>query len=324
MYSAYLKIINIILLMTCALISAYFIYRYTNNFIIPILGFLMISLSARLGIFAVSFYNEVLASLLIVLVSIALYKLVKEGFNTKTSLFFCLSLGILILTKAIFYYFLFLCPIFLFVYWTIIGESFRNSIIRLFIIFGLTYLIVGPWIIRNYIQLGTLSISGRSGLVLTQRANLNDLIFEDYTGSIIYYSRTIKWVRKNFESRLDPVFYEKLKKNKYKEDAYSYKGKIHREYDLSGPKLNHYLLSKAKERILKNPLEHVMAIIPISIRGVFTEYGYGFNPRVKKSGDTFGMMFLNFDVTKFYISAKSSLSILYVFLFFRDFYSFYF
>ena len=57
----YLKIINIIFLMLSALISAYFVYRYTGKKWVSVICFLLISLSGQLGRYTGRFYTEILS-----------------------------------------------------------------------------------------------------------------------------------------------------------------------------------------------------------------------------------------------------------------------
>ena len=102
----YLKIINIIFLMLSALISAYFVYRYTGKKWVSVICFLLISLSGQLGRFTGTFYTETLAALLLIALSFLLYELVEKGFTKRRAFTAGLSLGALALTKAVYLYFL--------------------------------------------------------------------------------------------------------------------------------------------------------------------------------------------------------------------------
>jgi 4-amino-4-deoxy-L-arabinose transferase-like glycosyltransferase len=198
----WLKLVNILFLMLSALIAFYIIFQISNNVFLSFISFLMISLSGTLGKYAVSFYNEILTALLILIVSYSLHNLVNNTYSKKRTFIFGLLLGILVLTKAIFYYFVFISGFCLFLYWIINRVSLRHSLYGITILLVAAFIIIVPWKVRNYINFKTFSLADRSGIVLLTRSYFNEYVSQDYIGSVILYSSRVDWVKKNIETVL--------------------------------------------------------------------------------------------------------------------------
>jgi len=306
----WLKIINIIFLMMCALIASLIVYKILNNVLFSLFCFLMISLSGTLGKYAVSFYNEILTALLILLVSYSLYNLVNNTYSKKRTVIFGLLLGILILTKAIFYYFIFISGICLFVYWKINKISLKRSLYGTAILLFAAFILIGPWKIRNYINFKTFSLAERSGIVLLTRSYFNEAVSKDYIGSIILYSSRIDWIKKKYRKRIDTKLLRELKSSKYKRDAYSLRDKLSSERGLKHPELDNYMFKLGASRILTGIDKHILAVVPVSLKGMFSERGYGFYN--KNTSVTVGKKYFNFDVSKYFYSLNAFPNILYM------------
>lgn len=105
-----------------------------------------------------------------------------EAANRKNVNLFVLTgiaFGLLILTKAIFYY---VVPVLIVV---VMIYQYQNLRLKNYVLLILSVaIIIGPWMIRNYSIYGELSITQRGGTVLYQRAMLNQMNGEEIEGAI--------------------------------------------------------------------------------------------------------------------------------------------
>jgi 4-amino-4-deoxy-L-arabinose transferase-like glycosyltransferase len=313
----YLKIGNIILLMATALLSGYFVYLYSKNILASGICYFLIAFSGSLGYFTSRFYSEPLATFLVVAGSFSLYNLTQNGFTRRRAFLCGLLLASLALTKAIFYYLIYLCCILLFIWWISQGIGVKNSFKRiLFFLLG-AFILLGPWIIRNYIQIGTFSIAGRAGLNLTVRANYDEASKEEYRALILMYAPKFKWVRQQSKTYVDSAMREKLKG--YVQRAYSRRDQLKSELHLEDPELDQFLFNEAKQRIVSNFVNHLALVLPVALRGSGVEVGYGFNPK-NSLRETIGIKTFGVDVSKLFISTKLIPNIVFIVAFFGAFF----
>jgi len=314
----YLKIINIIFLIATALLSSYIVYRYTRNVFVSGICFFLISLSGSLTKEYNEFLSEVPSAFLITLVSVLLCNLAVRRYSHRLAFIFGLFLGALVLIKAIFFYFVFLCSFFLLIWSLNRGLGIKQSVKQVILVVIGAYILIGPWQVRNYIQLGTSSITERSGIVLLSRAYYNVMLFEDYYASILYFARDIRWVEKKFETSFDATVYEKLNPTnliQYNLDVYKHANKIRAELDLSAQETSDFLLKEAKQKILANFGKHLAMVVPFAIRGSFFERGYGFYQR-DTHHETIGIKKVGFDISKYFIALKALPNVIFVSVFF--------
>lgn len=105
-----------------------------------------------------------------------------------------LSLGALILTKAIFLYVAAALIVFL-ALWTL-WHWFRNADVRanvaglLILVLSIVF-IVGPWMARNYYYLGTTQVTQRGGLQLMIRAKKDQMTRTEYLGAFYVWAPPI-------------------------------------------------------------------------------------------------------------------------------------
>ncbi len=99
------------------------------------------------------------------------------------------ALGLLTLTRATFYYFLLpiccLAAIRLLVDRRRL-EPWRYARLCFMMVFS-SLLLVGPWMIRNYIHFGTATLTGRGGQILAGRANFNTMTGEEFRQALIIW-----------------------------------------------------------------------------------------------------------------------------------------
>jgi len=309
----YLKIINIIFLMLCALISAYFVYRYTSKKWVSVICFLLISLSGQLGRFTGRFYTEILAALLLVALSFLLYELVEKGFTKRRAFTAGLSLGALALTKAVYLYFLYLSCILLFILWLYQKKGIKKTINEVSIFFLGAFILLAPWFAHNYFKVGTLSmVGGRSGVNLLARASMNNMTDEEYRANILLSLPNFSFVKKTRKKYINPELKKKIKETRYYDLAYSEQDRIKKMTGLRGVELNDYVVNIGMKRILKNFKKHLTLVPLVSLRGIVnTEHVYGFD-RLKNdlTFNTISQKNYNIDISKVHFPGSKMINFL--------------
>lgn len=313
----YLKIGNIVLLMATALLSGYFVFLHGKSIWVSGICYFLIAFSGSLGYFTSRFYSEPLATLLVVAASFALYQLTQKDFTRRRAFLCGLLLASLALTKAIFYYLVFLCCILLFIWWTFQSVGIKNTILRIsFLLLG-AFILIGTWNLRNYIQFNTFSLAGRAGLNLTLRANYNEISPEEYRALILMYAPWLKWVIKENNNYDRSAM--RLKLRDFWSDAKMRRDRVKSELGLKDPELDDFLFKEAKGRILSNLGKHLALVLPLALRGSSPESGYGFNPKNARH-ETIGIRKFGIDVSKFFKSAKAVPNMIYITVFFGTFF----
>lgn len=155
-------------------------YSVTGNKHIPFLALLLVlAYFIRFGGHFATLFTELPAAALITWSSFLLVMAVKKE---QLIFYFAagVSIGFLILTKAVFYY-LFLLVLFYFIF---LGDK-NQKLVKTGLLFLGVFILVGPWLIRNYNIYGEVGISPRGGVVLHQRAVQNMMTSEE-TFSAVY------------------------------------------------------------------------------------------------------------------------------------------
>jgi hypothetical protein len=138
--------------------------------------------------FITSVNSDLPAAILLLLFSVCILNYL-EGRKKKDLIISGLILGLLTLTKAVFLYLfiLFLPAILIFDLFFV-----RDKILRSWLSLGVLLISftipVGSWMIRNYIQMGTTSISDRGGEILLIRAIKNQMSDKEYWGGFYAYA----------------------------------------------------------------------------------------------------------------------------------------
>jgi len=321
-----IKITNLLFLILTAAISGYLVYIYCKSFVPAVICFLLVSLSGSLGFLANTFYSETFVALLILVLSYTFYLLIKNKFRLKMLILFGLLLGFIALTKAIFLYFIIISCCYIFFKSYIDGTEVQSCFKRSLIVLIISLCLIGPWMIRNYIQLGTFSLAGGSGVVLLTRANYNDITDDDYLKFLLFNLRGLgEWIGKKLSIDIDRKSLEKTFKKKYKYSATKFRRTISKELRLSkrNPKLNEMMVQSAKDRMINNFSNHLQMVLPIFIRGSFPEIGYGYIPNseywyhgIKREKKSLGIEYIKFDISKIWISLPTISNIIYFIAFY--------
>jgi 4-amino-4-deoxy-L-arabinose transferase-like glycosyltransferase len=195
----YLKTLNILLHILLAVATGWAAYMLTARRVPAVAA--TICLALYTGFIAESnlFYSETLAALFLLLTSTLLYL---AFFDKRPRLYASacgVALGLLLLTKAAFYYILVVLLVLLavlsvmrlfgFLRWSIVG--------RWALIAGIAWSVITPWMIRNHHITGQWKISGRGGEVLSIRAQYDTMPWSDYPNAYYYFTpmTSERWMR---------------------------------------------------------------------------------------------------------------------------------
>lgn len=138
--------------------------------------------------YLITINSEMLSILLLVLLTGSLIKFTQFK-DLKWAIWTGVIMGLLVLTKAVFYY---LLPFYLLgvliLMWNLEAQS-RKKILTNFLAICISYfLIIFPWMFRNHIHFDDFSIAERGGQVLLIRAIKNQMTEIEYKGGYYAYA----------------------------------------------------------------------------------------------------------------------------------------
>jgi hypothetical protein len=136
--------------------------------------------------------SEVPAALLLLLHAILMYMAVRTFPDRRKFLVYAASssiaLGLLALTKAIFFYWIAVLAVGLTVYFIIRGRKQRYFISLALSLILPAALLTGAWIGRNYLISNQFKLAGRDGQVLAVRAEFTSITPREYLAAFAYYT----------------------------------------------------------------------------------------------------------------------------------------
>lgn len=271
-----------------AFLAMYFVYLLTKNMFYGYIALFLVGFSNSLLFSAWSINTEHQAALFVVCASISLYQAVKVK-TKKYFAFLGISLGLLVLTKAVFIYCIYFILIFLLLLIKAGVFEKKKILIRIAVLLTAYFALAGSWMVRNYVHFDRAYITGRGGMILLIRAEYNTMNKTEYFGSFLY------WTPGNYVHR-------KLIPRYYGQNA-AYKGgplwRLHRNNHETGhlrratnkrvemmknsgskgetAPIDKELQSLAKSKILAHPFRHILTTIPMAWRGIFVENTYARN-----------------------------------------------
>jgi hypothetical protein len=279
------KKINLAIHFFHAILLYLLIFFFTrNNYLSFVGGFFILSSTYFLNN-ANYFMTESFSSIFVLIHSVSFYLIfTKTKFRFLNLCITSISLGCLILTKAIFlywFYVLFIFLLFSFFYRKLLNIMKINSpnffyyinfnhIITFTIVIGL---LIFPWQFRNFIEEGSFKISLQGGNVIAERAEYLKTDISDIKYGIIYYIPS---------NKLKTLYQDKLKEKSFMFDE-SHPNSHYRnsdDYETS------YVLSKLEwsdknkpdevfkksiELIKNDPAKHLYLSLMFFVRGVFQE-----------------------------------------------------
>lgn len=273
------------ILILTAFLTMYIVYMITKNFVCGYIALFLTGHSIALLTSVYSLKLEHFVAPFVLFVSIFLYKAVKE----KSKKYFALlgaALGLLVLTRASFMYFI----VFLWVFLILLGIAGvferRKLLIKIIILTTIYFALVGSWMVRNYVHFGSFYITGRGGVVLLIRAYYNMMNTKEYLGSFLYWTPD-QYVEKTLVERyfgenadLKAGALERLNRDNHQTGYYrlarAVRGelmKVHRAPEES-PAVDKQLRSIARRKILAHPFRHILTTSTFAWRGLFVETGY--------------------------------------------------
>lgn len=279
-----LRLGQIPILLITALLSMYLAFQLTHKMVYGYSALLLTGLSVGLFTSMQSLKIEHFSALWVVLVAILFYKVMQK----KTKKWFSalgIGLGILVLTKAIYMYFLVIILIYLFyLYRKNIVE--KRNVIWGASLMGLFYiLVVGSWMTRNYIHFGKFYITHRGGVVMLVRAKYNQMNATEYFGSFLYWTPdnyAQKVLYENYgRNALSPggVLYRLNRDNPegYYKSGRAVRGIIEREHKGEVARNEERVEMEGMKQILQHPIRNLLIAIPLGWQGIFVEKGYRLN-----------------------------------------------
>ncbi|MDA0261485.1 MAG: hypothetical protein O3A21_04720 [Proteobacteria bacterium] len=183
------KQINVLMLLLTGIVVWVLAWRLTGRSWIAHIGLLLCLANLELHEYATYLVSDFLALLLMALGSFALY-LSGTKIDWRWSGIAGFLLGLLVLTKAAFV----LLAITVLAVFLICAfraqEGQRRKFVQLAAVFAISHMvIVGSWVVRNWIELGAPMITQRGGHVLAHRVELNTMTPSEYGIAFLWWTR---------------------------------------------------------------------------------------------------------------------------------------
>ena len=172
-------------LILCASVFAALL-AITDTYVMGVVGAVIVGLALDVD----TLLTEPAAAALLGLTSFLCMRSIRSG-QRKYYLFSGLSFGLLILTKAVFFYIglalIGAVSSLLALQWFRGVEIKTRSTGSLIFVLGVA-IIVGPWMVRNLYQFGSLHITQRSGVVLMLRAHYDQMNWTEFKGTFYVWA----------------------------------------------------------------------------------------------------------------------------------------
>ena len=147
--------------------------------------------------------------------------------------------------------------------------------------FALAFTIpVGGWMTRNYAHFDRFYLTGRGGGVLSIRAEINEMTATEYAAAFLYWGNswtTRSWAREHLLPRVfereDYQRFDRARTNTtgFYQSARRRKDELYELHDGDRAAADKALTAEAKRRILRHPVRHLLASIPLAYRGLCVE-----------------------------------------------------
>jgi hypothetical protein len=255
--------------------------------------------------------TEYLASFLLLLQSIFMVLYLRRQ-TLVSAVCFGISFGLLILTKAVALYISFVSvPIILLFSYLHKRLSYKNCIHFLIICFASITLLIAPWMLRNYQNFGSFTLTERGGLVLLTRAMKNQMTDKEYKSAFYVYApvelKKLHFFREFFGFN-DPnrdlsVELERLFRSRPGDAKAAEKGDVNgaksffhkamaysKQLSLLGvTDVDEGLKNQAKRLIIENPFNHFKTVPLFAWRGIWS-FGHP-DPIQPTAGGIFSVLF---------------------------------
>jgi 4-amino-4-deoxy-L-arabinose transferase-like glycosyltransferase len=276
----HLRYAQIPILLIISMVSACFIYCITGKLLFSCFALILTGFSASLINSIGYLMAEHLAVMFLLLSALFFYKAIK----TKKCLYLAglgVFLALLVLTKAIFMYFIFFVIIFLLIMKRS-GLLTRSQLVRGLIVLLVPYaVLIGGWMIRNYIHFDDFYITNRRGAVMSIRAEYNKMNATEYFGSFLYWMPggfVRKFIFKTYgDNALEPEG-ALGRLNRSNLEGYYRRGKaltgiVNKEKVRTRYGLDEVMRQRSINEFLSHPVKEMLVSIPIFWRGIFYSQG---------------------------------------------------
>jgi len=184
----YLAYSQLILLIILSISTMYIVLLMTNNYLLGYIALGMVGFSPSLIRLSNLPHTEIMASLLLLWISIWLYKIHKQP-SLRYFIYLSITLSFLVLTRAQSMFLVIIIILFFFYLSNYRFFSDRALIRKGLICFVAIYcLIVGTWILRNYLNFNHAIITSRAGMVLLLRSEKNMMTPKEFFASFLYWT----------------------------------------------------------------------------------------------------------------------------------------
>ncbi len=273
-----IKMLHVLIALLIAL-STYFIAQsFLKNAILSLTAAAAVGFVFCTSHFVNRFYTDHLAALFLLLHSYFLAVLVRD----KKWWMGCLCgllLGLLVLTKAVFFYWLILLSVGLPLLTLFKPVLWQKKWIGSFVLLLLvSWLAVGAWMTRNAVQVGDFSVSKRAGELLAIRAEFTTMSWEDYFLGLIYFNPVLKRLSSSFiDEERYTNFYRNNPEGYYRRSKLGL-GATEQWMVETGLVITDENKQRAAVTVIKNNLTMQIALVPFfAQRGIFIKrYAFSF------------------------------------------------
>lgn len=258
----------------CAWILTYLI---TKRYLFSYIAMLLAGFGNSLLMISNSVKRESFMALLVLIVAIFFFLAIKTK-SKRHFVFLGISLASLVLTNAIYQYFIFILTIYmLFLFKKGLFQK-RQFVTCLLLLLASYSVPVGGWMLRNYSHFDRFYICDRGGYVLAIRAEYNKMTADDFGGAFLWWTPDPM-----FQKKAAKVMHEKnrwINLHRSNPNGHYSTAKSMKNFMVKGEKFENtaqrdkVYQGRAIKEILKHPFKHLIVTIPLAWRGIFVEYGY--------------------------------------------------
>ncbi len=277
------KSFNLIIHYIHVLVLYLVIFKITKNYSLSFLGSFLLLSSTYFLKTTNDFMTESLSTILMLIHSSCIYFLfTSERFKYFYVIVSSISLGCLILTKAIFlywFYFIIMIYFFFIVFRKIFIFKKRNppnfiyffNIRYLFIKVIIILVLLVPWQTRNFLEAGEFKISLQGGNVIAERAEYLKTDMNDIKYGIIYYipSESLRHLFKNELKKKSFMFDEGHPNSHYRNSDDFEKSFVLSKLNWEDKNNPDKVFEKSLELILIEPVKHLYLSLMFYVRSIF-------------------------------------------------------
>ncbi len=270
---AQLKLLNVIALLAAAWLAAAAAFRLTRRVLPGLLAFALVAFSVTLGREADRFYSEVVGAAAVGALALGALVAAQARPSFGRGLGVGALAGLAMLAKAIYQPFPVVLAAALAWTWWRRGARPGAAAACAALLLG-ALLVAGPWMLRNQLRFGSVSISAREHNLLF-RADLGALPFRDYAAALVWFAPNASFLR-DARSALRESGRVRLLDDDDPEGAYQ-RGHdrlraLKRE---PGGDWDARARAEALATIRADPVGYLGMSGPLAWRGLFVESGWG-------------------------------------------------